>query len=72
MTPQDRKVLDHLSSGKTLTQLEAFGVYGIFRLGARVWSLKQDGYKITSRRKVDANGKPYAEYALNTNAGRRS
>ena len=42
-------VLDHLKSGKELSQLEATQKYGILRLGAIVFNLRKDGYIISTR-----------------------
>lgn len=58
------KLRAHFLSGKSLTQLEAIGLYGAFRLAARVHDLKADGMKIVTRMKEDPNGNPYAEYQL--------
>ncbi|MBN9346630.1 MAG: helix-turn-helix domain-containing protein [Devosia sp.] len=60
------KIKAHLLSGKSLTQLEALGLYGAFRLAARVHELKAAGMKIKTTIKHDPNGNPYAEYALVT------
>lgn len=46
---QSKVVLQHLQSGKELSQLEATEKYGILRLGAIIFNLRRDGYKITSR-----------------------
>lgn len=58
------KLRSHFLSGRSLTQLEAIGLYGAFRLAARVHDLKADGMKIVTRMKEDPNGNPYAEYQL--------
>ena len=58
------KLRSHFLSGRSLTQLEAIGLYGAFRLAARVHELKGDGMKIITRMKEDPNGNPYAEYQL--------
>ncbi|MBD8687057.1 MULTISPECIES: helix-turn-helix domain-containing protein [unclassified Rhizobium] len=58
------KVRAHLLSGRSLTQLEALGLYGAFRLAARVHELKAEGMKIDTLMKEDPNGNPYAEYRL--------
>lgn len=58
------KVRAHFISGRSLTQLEAIGLYGAFRLAARVHELKAEGMKIVTRMKEDPNGNPYAEYQL--------
>jgi hypothetical protein len=43
---QKRIILDHLSSGSTLTQLEATHKYGILALSQRIGELKRDGHPI--------------------------
>jgi hypothetical protein len=58
------KLEKHFLSGKSLTQLEAIGLYGAFRLAARVHDLKKKGMKVETRIKYDPNGNPYAEYQL--------
>jgi hypothetical protein len=55
---------EHFLSGKTITQLEAIGLYSLFRLAARVHELKQKGWNIITNEKRDANGSVYAEYVL--------
>lgn len=42
-------VLKHLQSGKEINPLEALSKYGCYRLGAVIFALKQDGYKINTR-----------------------
>lgn len=64
------KIKAHLLSGRSLTQLEALGLYGAFRLAARIHDLKAQGWKIVSTIKEDPNGNPYAEYKLRTVKGR--
>jgi hypothetical protein len=55
----------HLESGKTLTPLEALGVYGMYRLAACVHTLKhRDGLNIVADVKTDPRGTQYAEYRL--------
>lgn len=54
----------HLKSGKSITQLEAIGLYSMFRLAARVHELKQQGWNIVTTLKLDSNGSQYAEYKL--------
>lgn len=40
------QVLAHLKSGKPITPVEALHHYGCFRLGARIYDLKQRGHHI--------------------------
>ena len=42
-------ILNHLLSGKEITPMEALELYGCFRLGAIIYILKDDGYKIHTR-----------------------
>lgn len=42
-------VLKHLQTGKELSQLEATQKYGILRLGAIIFNLRKEGYKIVTR-----------------------
>ncbi len=58
------RIKAHLISGRTLTQREALGLYGAFRLAARIHDLKAAGMKIDTMMKEDPNGNPYAEYKL--------
>ncbi|CDN47548.1 helix-turn-helix domain-containing protein [Neorhizobium galegae] len=64
MTTKIERIRQHFLSGRSLTQLEAIGLYGAFRLAARVHDLKAQGMKIDTLMKEDPNGSPYAEYRL--------
>jgi len=61
---QKQKVWSHLLSLGRITPLEAFGLYGIFRLASVVYDLRKDGYFIHTTIKRDLNNKPYAVYKL--------
>lgn len=60
---QKDQVIDYLATGKPLTPLVALHRYGILRLGARIWELREDGHKIKSSL-VNRRGKTVAEYRL--------
>lgn len=64
MTPQAKTVLNHLKGGKHITPLEALGVYGIFRLAARILEIREEGYEVAMTRVFDAKRKQYARYSL--------
>ncbi len=49
MKTQNARVLNHLQAGFPLTQFEAIRDLGILRLSARIWDLKCEGHKITSK-----------------------
>ena len=64
-------ILNHLKSGKEITPMEALELYGCFRLGAIIFNLKEEGYKIHTRihRYKKPSGKRglYAIYKLEEN-----
>ena len=64
MTPisQEDLIFRHLELGGTITPLEALNLYGCFRLGARIWDLRQKGYNI--QMKLVGDKKHYAQYKL--------
>ena len=42
-------ILNHLKSKGEINPLEAFNKYGVYRLGAVIFILKDEGYNISSR-----------------------
>lgn len=61
---QREAILDALEHGETLTPLDALKRFGCFRLGARIWDLKQAGHQIEMRLIETASGKRVAEYFI--------
>jgi len=61
---QLQKVQQHLESGRTLTPLEALGLYGIMRLSHHILVLRQQGYDISMTMKTARTGVRYGEYKL--------
>lgn len=61
---QKQKVLRHLNTGEHITPLEAIGLYGIYRLAARIEELRREGYHIVTTMRRDKLGRPYARYTL--------
>ena len=45
-TSQDKIVLWHMTKHKYITSFKAFELYGITRLSAKIYNLRQDGHKI--------------------------
>ena len=64
---QNDTLLNHMMTGRSISPLEALGLYGVFRLAARMFELKAKGVDIQKKTKVDINGKQYAEYSINPN-----
>jgi helix-turn-helix protein len=61
---QEEMVLDHLIRHGPITPLQALQLYGIFRLAARIFRLRQDGHKIITNRLRTNTGKTVGEYVL--------
>lgn len=60
---QAEMILSDLRKGKKITPLDALEDYGCFRLGARIWDLRKDGYPIKSELFEDhRKEKRYARY----------
>jgi len=69
---QTERVLTYMQKHGSITQREAINELDIYRLSARIWSLKQDGHTITSTLEysVNAHGEAvrYARYRLKEQA----
>lgn len=61
---QRTRILKHLKEGKSITPLEALGVYGAYRLSAVIFDLRAAGYEIKTNLKNDGTGRQYAEYIM--------
>lgn len=66
---QKERVLGHLNSYGSITQLEAIREYGIMRLASRIKDLKNDGYSI-KKEMVESKNRwgeivRFAKYTLN-------
>lgn len=61
-------ILDHLKTGAEINPLEAFSKYGVYRLGAIIYILKDEGYVISSRietyKKPSGKSGHYAVYRM--------
>lgn len=63
-TSQEAAILEHLQSGKPITPLEALELYGCFRIAARIWSLRKQGFVIDTEDFITESGKRVARYWL--------
>jgi hypothetical protein len=65
MESQNKRILEHLSLGGTLTSLEALSLFGSLRLAARISDLRNAGNTIKSEMvQVGNNKKKVARYSL--------
>lgn len=65
-TSQTQIILRHMQVVGAITPLEALKHYGCFRLGARIYNLKEKGYQIASELIKTETGKRVARYSLLT------
>lgn len=65
MKKSSRDILELLRERpQGITSLEALASKGCFRLGARVWDLRAEGYEIESTLVTMPSGKRVAKYVL--------
>ena len=68
MESQNRRILEHLQAGKSITPLEAIPLFGCYRLSARIKDLRKKGFEIETDMvsHVNSNGekKRYARYYM--------
>lgn len=63
-SPQNRKLLKALQSGRTVTRLTALFDLRIACITARVVELRDAGVNVKTRMRYDCSGNRYAEYYL--------
>jgi len=63
ITSQTKLIEQHLKSGKAITPIDALNLYGCFRLGARIFDLKEKGLDIVTDM-VQSGKKRFATYRL--------
>lgn len=61
---QTAQILAHLKTGRSITPIDALNRYGCFRLGARIYDLKQSGHNIYREMVETDSGKRVASYTL--------
>ena len=65
---QNSMILDYLERNGSITQAEAINQFGCYRLGARIWELKERGFQIIRHMEEGTNRfgsrTRYARYSL--------
>lgn len=64
VTPQAQTVFRHLKKRRVITPAEALITYGISRLAACIYELRQAGFSVATKIKKDEAGHRYASYKL--------
>ena len=65
---QKQRVLEHLQSGRTITQLEASDYMRITDLAGRIRDLRKDGHDIVGERGNTQSSPRFTRYLLKTEA----
>lgn len=65
MMTQNDQILKYLEAGNTITPIDALQLFGCFRLSARIFELRQKGYKI-GKVILRRGGTNYACYFMET------
>lgn len=60
---QEDKIYKLLMSGKSITPMDALRRFGVMRLGARIYDLREQGVKINTAI-VKRRNRRYAEYSI--------
>ena len=61
---QEKRLLKHLQSGKTITAIEALKQYECFRLASRISNLNKKGHNIKCEMIELKSGKRIGQYKL--------
>lgn len=64
MKPATAQVLHYLQQHGSITPMQALNELGCYRLGARIWELRDAGYPIDTETVSTPSGKHYAKYVL--------
>jgi hypothetical protein len=61
---QNQIILSELKKAKVITPIDALNLCGCFRLSARIFELKENGWPIFCERKATDTGKIVGHYSL--------
>ena len=64
MKSQSEQILKALQKGNKITPLDAISRWNCFRLGGRIYDLREAGHNITTEMVKSSSGKRYAQYSL--------
>lgn len=66
---QEDIVLNHLRRYGSITSMQAFERYQITRLSAKIFNLREEGYRIPMRWETSQRGNRYGRYFLKEEVG---
>lgn len=59
---QTSAILAHLKSGQSISSMEAFELYGVTRLSAKIFELRKKGYEIKCQKRCTTNRFGHTSY----------
>lgn len=62
---QEQAVRNHIINNGSITQAQAVRLYGCYRLSARIYDMRKDGYEIATQYKTGKNRFGYASVYAN-------
>ena len=66
-TSQNKRILAHLKTGRTITGKQAMLEMGVMHLPRRILDLKEAGHNITDVWETNRNGKRYKRWSIINN-----
>lgn len=64
LSPQQKTILNHLLSGRSISNMESLIVYAIPRLSDVIMKLRRKGFAVHTDVRQDAQGHKYSRYSL--------
>ena len=64
LSPQQKTILNHLLSGRSISNMESIIVYSISRLSDVIFDLRRKGFAVHTDVRQDASGHKYSRYSL--------
>ena len=64
---QTTQILLYLKEGNKITGMDALNLFGCWRLGARIWDIKEMGFNVKMKLITTSTGKVVGEYSMGKN-----
>jgi hypothetical protein len=61
---QEMQILEYLEKGNEITTFEAFTLFQITRLSAKIFDLRESGHEILDEWETSENGKRFKRYYI--------
>ena len=64
LSPQQKTILGHLATGRSISNMESLIVYNISRLSDVILKLRRKGFEVATDVRTDNAGHKYSRYTL--------